>query len=424
MKLGKKGMAAEAGTAVRLFSVYYFVIMLIHLFTNLGGQLIDTSRTLYVQSLGGSASFAGSMLTITAVAATVTRLLSGRASDKFGRRIIILIGLVIFCISAISFNVFPVLNALPFICLARGFGMGMAATTLSAAITDVIPRSRMSEGLGYYGLTQPLTSSIGPAIVAGLIAIGDFRSIYFISAGLLFAGSLVMFSCNYEKDTKFLDRLRADLSDDEANSPAKTPGKKDDESRGIAAFIEKSAIPCASLNLISAIASSANLSFLMAYAFHMEIPNPALYYTLSAVCMVVLRVLTGRFAARFKPVYLIVLGMMFNLVSFTFLLLSQQYTMLFYIAGMSAGIASGITAPVLQTTVVRMCPDSRRGAAMSTYMFTLDIGIAIGSYIWGVLVDNYNYSVMYAGCIICICIAIALAIILLRKVKPPRPVRR
>jgi MFS family permease len=359
---------------------------------------------------------------MTAASATVMRILTGRTSDTMGRRGLIVVGAVIFGISAASFNFFPFLAAMPIICLVRGFGMSMANTTLSVAITDVIPKQRMGEGLGYFGLTQPLTSVIGPAIATGLIATGSFSAIFYTSMTFIFVGGAVMFFCNYEKDKKFIERKQM-LQDTEPHDSNEDVKKSDANPRGIAAYFEKSALPCSVLQLFISMAQGANLSFLMAYAFYINVPNPVLFYTFSAVFMVLMRVSTGRLADRFKPVYLIAFGIFLNAVSFTCMLFAQQNYILFYGAGIAAGIANGIIAPVMQATVVRMSPDSRRGAAMATYMFPMDLGIAIGGFIWGVVVDNSGYSAMYMGCVVCLCIAIVLSGILLRKVAPAQQKR-
>ena len=434
-------LSAEAVPKVRLFTIYFFVIMLCNACTNLGSQLLDTSRALHVESLGGTAKFAGFTLTLTAASATVMRILTGRTSDKVGRRGLIIAGSVIFGLSALSFNVFPSLGALSVINIVRGAGMSIASTTISVAITDVIPKERMAEGLGYFGLTQPLTNVVGPGITAGLIAAGSFSTIFYIAAGIIFAVPVVMLFCNYEKAVGRI-RPKTGISDettgyagdagdtDDAgeksrsdSSATEKKSKKPDEPRGLAAYFEKSALPCSAIMLFTSMAQGANLTFLMAYAFHIGVPNPVLYYTLSAVFMVCFRLFTGRLADRFKPVYMIVLGIAINAAAFTCLMLAPENHTLFYIAGATAGVANGISGPVMQATVVRMAPESRRGAAMATYIFPLDVGLAVGSFVWGVVVDNSGYRAMYAGSIGCLLAAIALAAILLRKVGPARASR-
>lgn len=433
-----------AAAKVRLVTVYFFVIMLIGLLTNLGSQLLDTSRALYVQSLGGSASFTGLLLTATAGSATVARIFTGRTSDKRGRRGLIIIGSLVFAVAAASFSFLPFLAAFPAICLVRGAGMSMSSTAISIAITDVIPKERMGEGLGYYGLAMPLTNVVGPAITTGLIAKGNFKTIHYIAAALILAVAVIMYFCNYEKDARFVKEGNSALEPEQApgrkrvwnqkNEPAAperkviepsgepeaVAEKKGDTPSGIAAYFEKSALPCSVIQLFISIAQGANLTFLMAYAFFIGVPNPVLYYTLSAVFMVSLRVFTGRLADRVKPVILIVFGIFFNIAAFVLLMSAPGSYTLFYLAGVSAGIASGINGPVMQATVVRMSPEARRGAAMATYTFPMDLGFAIGSFIWGVVLDSSGYLEMYTGCVGCLVIAIALTVILLRKVAPAR----
>jgi MFS family permease len=51
------------------------------------------------------------------------------------------------------------------------------------------------------------------------------------------------------------------------------------------------------------------------------------------------------------------------------------------------GCATGSIFPIMSALAVRFAPINRRGAATATYFSSFDIGIGIGSTIWGFVID-------------------------------------
>ena len=64
--------------------------------------------------------------------------------------------------------------------------------------------------------------------------------------------------------------------------------------------------------------------------------------------------------------------------------------------------AFGMLMPVFNTLAVQRAPAHRRGAASATFYLFIDIGIGLGSAIWGLVIDYLGFDAMFTGAAICL----------------------
>ena len=403
-----------------LWSAYFFIITAVNLLFGASLQFYNATAALYVQSLGGTATYAGTMLTIFTVSATVMRIVSGRFLDKKGRCIIIAIGAAIFGAGSLSF-VIPALPWLPIARFIQGIGYSMVTTGVTVAITDVIPKQRLGEGIGYFGLVSPLTTALGPVVALKLCGDGNYNLVFIVAAICIFFGGALTLVTNYEKNTKFRERIRAmEALAPAPAAPAAAPAAKSAPAQkpGIWTYFEKSALKPTFISLLMSLPNGAIVAFLVLYAKTIGIADASLYYTFNAISLVATRLIFGRFADRVKPVFTTAPALIVAAVGYSFLLIAGQNPGLFPIAGILIGVGSGMASPTLNAIVIKNAGPARRGAASATYMMSFDIGIGAGGFIWGLFIDSaLGFSGVFTGCIICVLIGAVLSCIWLREKK-------
>lgn len=395
----------------KLLNKYFLVITAVSTISGLTMQLFNTSMSLYVDELGGNASYTGILVLLFAITATLVRIFTGRLADVRGRRVMVIAGLAIYMAASLSFAFFPYLGALPYLRMLQGAGYSISFTALSVAITDVIPRKRMGEGMGYFGLGNAVTTATGPMIALALIAGGSFNNVFYVAALSLAVGTLLMYLFNYEKamNLQFGGAARqADLQ------PGRDTPQGSMKTR-LWSLFEKSAIPYTVVSVLSSVAMSATLSFLMLFAAGQGIRNAGLYFTFSAVFMVLARLLTGRLSDRHGTLFALIPGFLLVIAGFACLLLSVKIPLLYYLGGVLAGLGNGMASPALNAAVIRAAPDHRRGAASATFMLSYDIGFGLGAILWGVVIDLAGFTALFAGCMISIALAVLFSIIFIRK---------
>ena len=67
----------------------------------------------------------------------------------------------------------------------------------------------------------------------------------------------------------------------------------------------------------------------------------------------------------------------------------------FLLAAAFYGLGLGALVPCLQALSVMNVPPERRGAANGTFFTGFDLGIALGSVVWGWVAQAVGYSAMY-----------------------------
>jgi len=96
--------------------------------------------------------------------------------------------------TAVSF-VYPFLTLLTGLMLLRflhGLGFSAYSTASSTMAADIIPESRMSEGLGVFALANTISMAVGPSMGLALVSKGYTR-LFFVISGLMVMSLALVF---------------------------------------------------------------------------------------------------------------------------------------------------------------------------------------------------------------------------------------
>lgn len=140
---------------------------------------------IYVVGIGMDAAQAGVLFGAQSVTSFFSRPIMGRASDRIGRRPLILLGLVVCAVS---------LAAIPFtrpfgwlLLLSALFGFGEAVVNASAAalVADLSELKTLGSAMGMQGTIMDIGHASGPILAGLLIGAFGFQTAYSIIAGLV-----------------------------------------------------------------------------------------------------------------------------------------------------------------------------------------------------------------------------------------------
>jgi MFS family permease len=79
--------------------------------------------------------------------------------------------------------------------------------------------------------------------------------------------------------------------------------------------------------------------------------------------------------------------------------LAAQLTHLL-LAGSFIGFGYGFCLPALQTLAIIKSPPQRRGAATGTFFVAFDVGIGLGTVLWGYVAALTGYHLMFLSTLI------------------------
>lgn len=404
-----KNSRLKAKSGGVLWTVPFLIIFFVNIATSTTLQLYNNSMSIYiVEKLGGLAQFAGMTLTFFTVSSVTTRIIAGRLLDKLSHKRILLVGLILFGIANLAFAFFPQLEAMPYLRFFQGIGFAVATTAASVCVTDVLPKERMTEGIGYFGLGTSVAQAVGPTTALALISGGNFNLIFYFAFGLItLTAILFLISLRFEKDEKV-----------QKTETLPNPEIAEPKNKALAFFgslLERKALPCTIVQLTLSITNAVSVAFLTLYAKKTGIAQPGMFFILFAVCVVFARLFFGKLADKYGPLSTLIPGTIIYAMAYALLFFSKDVEACYYIAGILAGLGSGLTVPTLNAHAVKSAPEGRRGAAIATYMLSLDAGIGIGSWLWGIIIDASGFDMMFIGSIICCLVALGLSVLFFRK---------
>jgi len=353
----------------RLWSKDFILINLANLFIFSGFQMLMPTLPVYAKHLGGSEAVAGMVIAVFAVSSVLIRPFAGRATDQYGRKGIFFLGLLIFILSVLSYSWVP---GVGFLLLARfihGFGWGSSNTAISTVATDVIPENKLGEGMGFFGLTANLSMALAPALGIYIMTTYTFSSLFLTAAMLPSIGLVLALFITYNKPNP-------------------------DQARPEGSLLERSALRPTLIIFFVTMTYGAVVSFLALYAASLNIPNIGPFFTVYALTLLVSRPIFGRLSDK-KGFDIVMLPGILCVLA-TMLILFSAHTMpMFLLAGFVYGVGLGAVQPTLQSMAVKHVPPFRRGAANGTYSTGFDLGIGLGSALWGLLAQAYGYNMLY-----------------------------
>lgn len=371
-----------------MWSRNFALITAANLFTFLGFQMLMPVMPVYATALGGGQTWAGVVTGIFTASAVVMRPISGRMLDRRGRRIVFLAGLGLFIVCTLSYAVTATILALAVVRFLHGFGWGALGTASNTIATDNIPKSRLTEGMGYFGMTSTLGMAVGPALGLALLDSHGFPTVFTVSAALVLCTVVIALLIRY-------------------------PSQPVVPSRG--AFLEKRAMPAAVLIFCATLSWGAVISFIALYAAERGVDNIGPYFIANAAAILVVRSFAGRLADLKGDHFALYPAVVAMLTALLILARADNLPM-FLLAGACYGLGFGAAHPVLQAMAVRDVIPQRRGAANATFFVGFDLGIGLGSIIWGVIAEATSYPTIYL-----LTMAPVLAVILLHRAfnRPP-----
>lgn len=410
-------------TRPRLWTFIFIRVGMITAITGVCTQMFMSAFPQYLQQRGFTATQMGLVASGYTICAMVMRIFAGNLIDTKGRRVMCLIGLAMFGFPIFGFYMGPAIAFIVVLRFFQGFGSSLATIATGTMAPDVLPKERMAEGIGYYGLFNSMATAIGPAVGISFLLKGQTDRFFIVGMLLIVAAMGVAFTVNYEKKAK---KTSSDGKPELVLSPeeeaferlAEAEAAEDEKKLFIWKFFDKKAIPAAIISTLITFSTTSITNYVSPFGISIGLSAIGSFFTIQAAFMVVSRLVSGKLAARIGVFKTIVIGLLLDVVAMMLLSTMTNNAMMFAAAAVR-GLGGGLYFPLLNVLAVQKAAKSRRGKATSTYYAAYDVGSGIGAPIWGLVADHLGgYRSVYfgAGCLYVISIA-AVYILVGRKEK-------
>ncbi|MGI5970570.1 MAG: MFS transporter [Oscillospiraceae bacterium] len=364
----------------KLFNKYFVLTLLIGLCINIGQSVTNNSVSVYIDSLSFSTGFTGLIGVPYAACAIAARIISGYYADHRGRRFVMIIGCLLFAASSLFFGYVRSAAALLIFRSLQGAGYAFSFTGATAANVDVTPAGKEKEGIGIFWIPLAIAIAISGELVLRLSADGTYTKVFLTAGVVLAMGIVFSVLCGYEK------KPAGEMRSEEQTAYM-----------GLAKFVEPRALKAASIMLCFAIGVSSVTAFIMLFAQSRQYQNTGLFFTMGAVFMFIGNLASAGLHKKLGAVTTLctafaAFGVMITATAFS------ENEIVFLITGAVSGYIQGIASPVLCSLVMEQLPADRRGAGSSTLYMMLDIGVGIGSFLWGIVIKGTGgYAAVYCG---------------------------
>jgi MFS family permease len=150
----------------------------------IGSTLLFPFFALYItQKFGVGMTQAGILLGMSSLFGLIGSVIGGALTDRFGRRRLILFGLVFSALSSLSFGLAWDVKILYFLVIFVGLLSRVANPAYDAMLADILPEAKRQEAFGITRVAFNYAWILGTAL-GGLIAARSFLALFLIDAGL------------------------------------------------------------------------------------------------------------------------------------------------------------------------------------------------------------------------------------------------
>lgn len=328
------------------------------------------------EEFGAEKDTIGIVLSGYTIAALLIRPFSGYLVDSFPRKIVLLLSYFCFFTMFAGYLVAGTLAAFALVRTLHGAPMGAVTVANSTSAIDVLPSSRRAEGIGYYGLSNNLATSIAPTV--GLLiydyATGGYHLIFTIAlatAGIgLFINSLVRFP---DKDIVI------------NKSPIRL-----DRFFLLKGWRQAIVVVCFAY-------SYGVLSNYLAIYGKEELDITAgtgLWFFILSMGLILSRLVGARSLRKGKVSENASHGIVLSLFGYL-LFASVHHPVGYYGAALIIGLGNGHLWPAMQTMFVNLAHNNQRGTANSSMLTSWDVGMGLGVLGGGFFSEYINYSAAF-----------------------------
>jgi MFS family permease len=362
----------------------FWVVVGVNFIDGIGGTLLFPFFSLYItQKFHVGMTTAGVILGLFSIFGLIGSMVGGALTDKFGRRKLILFGLVFSALSTLSLGLVDTLAALYPLSIFVGLLSHLAMPAHQAMIADILPEEKRSEGFGILRVVANMSWLIGPTI-GGFLANQNFF-LLFVTDAIISCFVAVLFY-------RFMPETRSAPKAKEAHESVLTTFVGYFQVLKDGAFM---AFVVASILMGMVYLQMYNS--LSVYLRDHHGVNPQGYGFLmsaSAITVIIFQFWITSVIKKRPAFLMLALGTLFYVLGFSMFGLVSAYW-LFIMAVVIITIGEMLIMPTSQVLTAHFAPEAMRGRYMAVYGLVWMLPSAIGPGLAGIILDNYNPNLLW-----------------------------
>jgi len=329
---------------------------------------------------------AGEILAIYFGGAIIGNMVGGAFADKFGRRMVLIVGLVLSAASSLAMGLVNQWDIFTQVVFAAGMCSELGNPAVQAMVADILPLEKRVDGLGILRVVLNLAVTIGPA-VGGILAGTNYLLLFIGDVIISFTTAVIVYFALPE------------------TKPALKEGQMEEsivQSLGgyQRVFKDKLFMAIIFLSVLTGIVYMQLNSTLSVYLRDVhQVPARQYGYLLSinAAMVVLFQFFVTRRVKRFHPLIVLMAGNLFFALGFGSFGFNQQvWQFIISIIVITGGRM--LYGPVVQALIATIAPQDLRARYMATFHTVWVLASGIAPLTAGVILDKYDPNWIWYAC--------------------------
>ena len=357
-----------------LFFAFYVLTPLLPLYLN--------------EHFGATKDVIGLVLSGYTVMTLLIRPFSGYVVDSFSRKKVLMLCFGTFSIFFAGYLAASTLLLFMIVRTLHGGPFGALTVSNSTVAIDVLPSSRRTEGIGYYGLSNNLAMALAPTIGIFVYRLThNFELLFWLALIVACLGWVV--DATVKLPARDIQKNKTKLSLDRF-------------------FLTRGWL--LGVNMVAFGFCFGVLSNYLAI-YGKEVlgitGGTGTYFMLCSIGLILSRLQGGRALRKGRLTHNASEGVVISLIGYTLFILmptlsqwsmvNDQWSMIvgYYGSALLIGLGNGHMWPAFQNMTINVAHNNQRGTANSTILISWDIGMGLGILLGGIISENFGYDTAF-----------------------------
>ena len=348
------------------------------------------------EHFGATKDVIGLVLSGYTITALLFRPFSGYVVDSFPRKMVLMVSFSVFAIFFAGYLAASTLLMFTIVRTLHGGPFGALTVANSTVAIDVLPSSRRTEGIGYYGLSNNLAMAIAPTIGIFIYQLtNSFEFLFWLALIVATTGWLI-------------------------DSTVKLKPRDSSQARSSRLSLDRFFLTRGWLLGLNMVAFGFSFGVLSNYLaiYGKEVMGitggTGTYFMLCSVGLILSRLQGSKALRDGRVTHNAATGMVISLVGYTLFILmptlaqssmvngqcsmvNGQWSMFigYYGSALLIGLGNGHMWPAFQNMTINVATNKQRGTANSTILISWDIGMGLGILVGGIVAELISYSAAF-----------------------------
>jgi MFS family permease len=368
----------------------FWVLMVASFVDHIGSFLLLPFFSLYItDKFGVGLTEVGQVFLVFSIAGTTGGILGGAITDRFGRRAIILFGIIFSGLSSILLGFADSLTLFLLLSPLIGLLGDIGGPAQSAMVADLLPEHRQAEGFSIWRVSVNISAILGPLVGGLILAYSNYLYLFIGDAILsLITAVIVYFSLPETRPAPKAGQTEESIGQTFAGY-----------GRVLADRVFMAFILLSMLGVVIYTQMNTTLPVYLRDIHNIPPQGYSFLISLNAVMVVLLQFWITRRARGLPPLVVVAIGTVFYAIGFGMYGFGGGIAY-FSLAMAVLTIGEMIVAPSGQALAARFAPADMRGRYMALFGFSWALPFAFGPLAAGYIMDNFNPNWVWWGCAI------------------------